>query len=96
MPVTLDFRVFFGYIEFMTSAEPITVDALFANGKIQPQTIFVKNRPITIKKIVFSSSRREGVSEIITFSLASETAVYEVEFNKANCQWMLKNIFLDG
>lgn len=75
--------------------EPITVDALFMRGKVRPRMIFVKNRPVNIKKIVFSFSRCEGQVEIISFSLASETAIYEVDFNKKNCQWTLRNIFVD-
>lgn len=79
-----------------TFNESLRVIAYFSNGKILPATLFVKNRPINIKRVVFSSTKRLGQVEVVTFSLASETAVYEVEFNKNTCEWNLKNVFVDG
>lgn len=76
--------------------ESLRVIAYFSSGRILPATLFVKNRPVNIKRIVFFSKKRVGQVEVVTFSLASETAVYEVEFNKNTCEWKLKNIFLDG
>lgn len=76
--------------------EPLRVIAYFSAGKILPATLFIKNRPVNIKKVVFFSKKRLGQIEIVTFSLASETAVYEVEFNKNTSQWMLKNVFLEN
>ena len=76
--------------------ESLRVIAYFSNGKILPATLFVKNRPVNIKKVVFFSTKRVGYWEIVTFSLASDTAVYEVEFNKNTCGWVLKNVFIDG
>ena len=76
--------------------EPIGATVFFNAGNIVPKIIFIKDRPVTIRKVVFFSRHRLGQTEIITFSLASDTAVYEVDFNKASCQWTLKNIFLDG
>ena len=76
--------------------DSLRVIAYFSNGKILPATLFVKNRPVNIKKVVFFSTKRVGYWEIVTFSLASDTAVYEVEFNKNTCGWVLKNVFVDG
>lgn len=76
--------------------ESLRVIAYFSAGKILPATLFVKNRPVNIKRVVFSSKKRVGQVEIVTFSLASETAVYEVEFNKSTSEWILKNVFVDG
>lgn len=79
-----------------TLNESLRVIAYFAAGKIVPATLFIKNRPVIVKKIVFSSKKRLGQTEIVTFSLMSETTVYEVEFNKSTCDWTLKNVFMDG
>jgi hypothetical protein len=76
--------------------ESLRVIAYFSGGKILPATLFVKNRPINIKKVVFSSKKRVGQVEIVTFSLMSDTAVYEVALNKNTCEWQLKNVFVDG
>ena len=75
--------------------ESLRVIAYFSDGKILPATLFIKNRPVNVKKIVFSSKKRVGQTEVITFSLMSETAVYEVEFNKSTSEWILKNVFMD-
>jgi len=69
---------------------------MFSSGKVVPKTIFIANRPVSIKRIIFQSNKRFGNAEIITFSLASDTAVYEVDFNKSTLEWQLKNIFLEG
>ena len=77
--------------------ESLRVIAYFSAGKIVPATLFVKNRPVIVKKIVFSSKKRVGQVEVISFSLMSESSVYEVEFNKNTCDWVLKNVFVgDG
>lgn len=76
--------------------ESITTNVLFSSGKITPTTIFIQNRPVAINKVIFHSLRREGQVEIMTFTLASDTAFYEVEFNKTTLKWQLKNIFLEG
>lgn len=76
--------------------EPLRVIAYFSMGKILPATLFVRNRPVNIKKVVLSTQRRVGQTEVVTFSLASESALYEVEFNKSTCEWQLKNVFVDG
>ena len=74
--------------------ESLRVIAYFSSGKILPATLFIKNRPVNIKRVVFYSKKRVGQVEVVTFSLASETAVYEVEFNKDTSQWTLKNVFV--
>lgn len=76
--------------------ESLRVIAYFSSGKILPATLFIKNRPVAVKRLVLVTKRREGQVEIVTFSLASETAVYEVEFNKNSCEWTLKHVFVDG
>ena len=78
------------------AGEPLKTIVYFNNGKIVPTTLFINNRPIIVKRIVLITKRREGQSEIITFSLESATAVYEVEFNKNTCEWTLKNILVDS
>ena len=80
----------------MSRPEPISTHALFSSGTVVPKTIFIANRPVSIKRIIFQSNKRLGNTEIITFSLASDTAVYEVDFNKSTLEWQLKNIFLEG
>lgn len=76
------------------AGEPLKTVVYFNNGKIVPTTLFINNRPVVVKRIVLATKRREGQAEIITFSLESATAVYEVEFNKNTCEWMLKNSFI--
>ena len=69
--------------------ERVNVLAYFTRGVVTPIRLLVKNRLVTIKKIVLVTKRREGLSEILTFSLQSETSLYVVDFNKQTCQWKL-------
>lgn len=72
----------------------IAATVYFDRGKIKPLVIFVNRRLVRIKKVIFSSRHRVGETEVVAFSVESETAFYEVEFNKQTCQWTLKNTHL--
>lgn len=83
-------------MDIISLMEPERVDVLayFGHGVIKPIRLLVKNRPVTIKKIVLTTKRREGSCEILTFSLQSETSLYVVDFNKQTCQWRLLSFML--
>ncbi|HEY5600560.1 MAG TPA: hypothetical protein VIK81_00550 [Patescibacteria group bacterium] len=72
--------------------QKVKVMTFFDTGKIFPVKMRWNKRIINFKKLVFSSSRRNGLEKIHSFIMESDSAIYEIEFSNESFRWILKKL----
>lgn len=59
---------------------------------IFPIAISWRRRLIKIEKLVFASSRKDGLTKVVDLVCAGEGANYVLEYNTATYNWKLKKV----
>ena len=69
-----------------------SLQASSGQASIFPIAILWRRRLIKLEKLVFASSRKDGLTKLVDLICAGEGANYVLEYNTATYNWKLKKV----
>lgn len=70
----------------------VNVLASFTNKKLEPMCFTWQNREYTVEKINFVHVAKEGISNLVHFSITTDSNdTYQLTFNTKDLYWTLKD-----
>jgi hypothetical protein len=78
-----------------TVNEGVRVRAVFAQGKLMPESFIWGERQIVIKKINLTYARFTGRAKLYYFAVSDEANYFKLEFNTENLVWTLLETYVE-
>lgn len=74
---------------------PISVVAIFRNGKLLPHSFSWKDRTYLVQSVSFQHEQSQGKSHVLVFSINTKNNMYEISFNTDQMSWKLERVWTE-
>lgn len=74
---------------------PISVVAIFRNGKLLPHSFVWRDRTYLVQSVSFEHQQSQGKARVLIFSVNTKNNMYEISFNTEQMLWRLERAWTE-